>query len=352
MNIHIPHRKTIKSKEQVDLWPDKCVRKTTNLTHLSLLFIFEEEKKNTFWICLAQTNWIKDKIPICSCIINHCLDDLQRDIHYYDDNFLSIFLSFADISAAVSYQTVVVRAGLAVNLTCPGTSELSLVSTLEWRCQGCNSSTSPSLPSSGRTGHSADPSSIKLVEYGNNAVVVWHNRERMSLDTHNYALRFDPVRISDHGEYSCLVNERRRPEAIVHLVVQGKRKGTYPSPLASAAGGRRHVVVIEEGDGNKFYPAGWRGGESQPNVIIESGAATRWHKGRGLCHRPLQLYLFFQYNKKKRPKKKRRRDIEGGANIFHRPCVCYVKHLLMRYMGEMPPSDSFSSVSLLLCVMI
>lgn len=154
------------------------------------------------------------------------------------------FIYIPDISA-LSYQTVVVRAGNSVNLSCPGTSELSLVSTLEWRCIGCSSSnnnltsSSPPPPSSSSGGRmtsnngvnsggsdsSGGTSSVKLVEYaGNGAVVVWTNRERMSLDPLNYALQFFPVKNTDQGEYTCLVNERRRPEAIVHLIVQGKIK--------------------------------------------------------------------------------------------------------------------------------
>ena len=31
-----------------------------------------------------------------------------------------------------------VKAGDNINISCPGISELSLISSLEWRCQGCN----------------------------------------------------------------------------------------------------------------------------------------------------------------------------------------------------------------------
>lgn len=69
-----------------------------------------------------------------------------------------------------------------------------------------------------------ETSAIKLVEYSNNAVVVWNNQDRMTLDSQTYALQFFPVRHYDHGEYTCLVNERRRPDTIIHLVVQGKKQ--------------------------------------------------------------------------------------------------------------------------------
>lgn len=138
---------------------------------------------------------------------------------------LLLFPAIPDISA-LSYQSVVVKAGQSINLTCPGVSELSLISALEWRCQGCNlpstttvSSNATRTPTSGH--NNGETSAIKLVEYGNNAEVVWNNQDRMSLDSQTYALQFFPVRHYDTGEYTCLVNERRRPDTIIHLVVQG-----------------------------------------------------------------------------------------------------------------------------------
>ena len=136
-----------------------------------------------------------------------------------------------DISA-LSYQTVIVKAGHSINLTCPGVSELSLISALEWRCQGCNlpstaaanNGSSSAKSSSSGANNNGETSAVKLVEYSNNAVVVWNNQERMSLDSQTYALQFFPVRHYDHGEYTCLVNERRRPDTIIHLVVQGNNK--------------------------------------------------------------------------------------------------------------------------------
>ena len=155
--------------------------------------------------------------------------DINKYIHSLTYNFVFIL---TDISA-LSYQTVVVKAGHSINLTCPGVSELSLISALEWRCQGCNlppsvssSSSSSGVISNGTrsssAGHGGETSAVKLVEYTNNAVVVWNNQDRMTLDSQTYALQFFPVRHYDHGEYTCLVNERRRPDTIIHLVVQGR----------------------------------------------------------------------------------------------------------------------------------
>ena len=143
---------------------------------------------------------------------------------------------YTDITA-LSHQTIVARAGSNVNLSCPGINELSLISVLEWKCHGCNlapnsnngnSSSSSRSSSSGGGGVSStnggsEKDQIKLVEYTNNAVVVWHNQERLSLDLQTYNLQLAPVRQWDHGEYICLANDRRRPDAVIHLIVHGKR---------------------------------------------------------------------------------------------------------------------------------
>ena len=66
-------------------------------------------------------------------------------------------------------------------------------------------------------------SKVQLVEYTNNAVVVWRDQERLSLDPQTYNLQLTPVRHWDHGEYICLPNDRRRPEAVIHLIVHGRK---------------------------------------------------------------------------------------------------------------------------------
>jgi hypothetical protein len=88
-----------------------------------------------------------------------------------------------------------------------------------------NSSSSRSSSSGGvsTTSGGSEKDQIKLVEYTNNAVVVWHNQERLSLDLQTYNLQLTPVRQWDHGEYICLANDRRRPDAVIHLIVHGKR---------------------------------------------------------------------------------------------------------------------------------
>ncbi|KAK6634347.1 hypothetical protein RUM43_011747 [Polyplax serrata] len=86
-----------------------------------------------------------------------------------------------------------------VTLPCPGVTERSLITTLQWA------------------------SHTKLVEYMSETTTVWEHRHRINLLSDNFALHFHPVTAEDSGEYSCLVNNRPKPEAIVKLVVQGKR---------------------------------------------------------------------------------------------------------------------------------
>jgi receptor-type tyrosine-protein phosphatase gamma len=99
---------------------------------------------------------------------------------------------------AIPLNTVRSEAGSNVTLACPGVTELSLVHMLEWR------------------------SHVKLVEYMGESTTVWEHRHRITLLPDTFSLHFHPVTAEDSAEYSCLVNNRPKPEAIVRLIVQGK----------------------------------------------------------------------------------------------------------------------------------
>ena len=46
--------------------------------------------------------------------------------------------------------------------------------------------------------------------------------ERRTLDTKNYGLKFGPVSAEDSGTYLCLINNRREPDALLELTVEGE----------------------------------------------------------------------------------------------------------------------------------
>ena len=46
--------------------------------------------------------------------------------------------------------------------------------------------------------------------------------KRRTLDTKNYGLKFGPVSAEDSGTYLCLINNRREPDALLELTVEGK----------------------------------------------------------------------------------------------------------------------------------
>lgn len=94
-----------------------------------------------------------------------------------------------------------IKAGENKSIVCPGVSEHSLISTLEWL----------SLTSR-----------LKLVELVSDTTTVWTNQQRISLLSDSYGLTFHPARAEDSGDYVCLVNSWPKPDAVVRLIVQGE----------------------------------------------------------------------------------------------------------------------------------
>ncbi|OAD61166.1 hypothetical protein WN48_00485 [Eufriesea mexicana] len=115
---------------------------------------------------------------------------------------------------------MVVEAGKNVTLNCPGVTENSLILMLEWRVN-----------------------SMQLLEYSSNTTIVWNHQNRVSLSLKNYALQFHPVTAQDTGEYTCLVNSRSMPEAVISLIVHAdgtlKRGQQFRISVTSAIDGSK-----------------------------------------------------------------------------------------------------------------
>ena len=111
--------------------------------------------------------------------------------------YIYFFFSITD-TTGIPVLMITSEAHSNVTLPCPGVTERSLITTLQWA------------------------SHTKLVEYMSETTTVWEHRHRINLLSDNFALHFHPVTAEDSGEYSCLVNNRPKPEAIVKLVVQGE----------------------------------------------------------------------------------------------------------------------------------
>lgn len=94
---------------------------------------------------------------------------------------------------------IIVEAGKNVTLDCPGVTEQSLISTLEWRGNG-----------------------VLIVEYTSSGTTVSNHRDRVSFFPKNFSLLFHPVASTDSGDYQCVVNNRKTPETILRIIVQGK----------------------------------------------------------------------------------------------------------------------------------
>ena len=82
----------------------------------------------------------------------------------------------------------------------------------------------------GQCGEKAKKFSKKNKEHGllkyvkDQGTTVFKNKKRLRLDKEMFSLEFDPVTSADKGKYTCLINNRPNPDAIIDLNVLGKMR--------------------------------------------------------------------------------------------------------------------------------
>ncbi|ETN67444.1 hypothetical protein AND_000745 [Anopheles darlingi] len=111
-------------------------------------------------------------------------------------------------------------AGKNITLDCPGVSERSLAESLVWRTTHTIAEYINGLPLVSNQRH------YDGVDFGHGLRLYSDELPGFTLVPDNFSLHLSPALASDTAEYSCLLNDRHNPEAIVDLLVQGPPKCT------------------------------------------------------------------------------------------------------------------------------
>ncbi|EDS40543.1 conserved hypothetical protein [Culex quinquefasciatus] len=179
---------------------------------------------------------------------------------------------YTEIQSVLRYVAV---AGRNVTLGCPGVSERSLVDSLVWRTP-----------------------SQTVAEYasGMPQLVV---STRITLLPDNFSLHFNPAFASDSAEYSCLVNDRHSPEALVELIVQD----------VPDAPGRPLVVSFT----SRSVDLSWAYSQDPRNApikhfVIETRSVSPWQPGQSV--KPLYRQRPPLWPKSQTTEEERKRQID------------------------------------------
>ena len=113
---------------------------------------------------------------------------------------------------SVLTEEVLVESGTNISIGCPGLTRNTFVVQLEWRCQGqCGSSDE---------NKKAEHVLLKYIK--DSGTTVFKSKRRLRLETDMFSLAFSPVNRRDLGRYTCVINNRPQPDAVIKLHVLGK----------------------------------------------------------------------------------------------------------------------------------
>ena len=162
-------------------------------------------------------------------------------------------------------EDVLVESGTNMSIGCPGLKRNTFVVQLEWRCAGggCGSAAGKAAKGAKQVKQTnkqtknktstyfpdvAFPNfffttlhfpecmiphffsihatqSHKLVRYvKDQGTTVFRSKRRLGLEPDRFSLSFSPVRPEDAGGYSCLVNGRAEPDAVITIRVIGEEE--------------------------------------------------------------------------------------------------------------------------------
>ncbi len=135
--------------------------------------------------------------------------------------------------------TLRVHAGRNATLRCAGVGADSLIRDLEWACRGCAGR--PPQQQSVIASYASNEDERRLrrqlpapLAHARNGVVDGGEDGRVTLSAGRstnggddsfeppFTLSLSPAVAEDTGEYLCLVNNRKRPNSVIRLLVQGK----------------------------------------------------------------------------------------------------------------------------------
>ena len=63
---------------------------------------------------------------------------------------------------------------------------------------------------------------MKVGHFPITGTTIFKSQGRINLDEEMFGLGFDPVRATDEGRYTCLINNRPKPDAVIKMSVLGK----------------------------------------------------------------------------------------------------------------------------------